>query len=274
MSSSPPPPYYQWPAPPQYAWPAPPPPAPLVREDEPAERAPRGWWSDRFGLIFGVSVAVVTLAAILLAVVAPSFATRPTVESSSWTVVYSGNPASDPGWMQNPGPCAMRGDGLLARGPGVSSAVDVLSSLCVYGPTQGRSLLGQGFTLDLTVAPGANVSTEQRPAVFIGDPSSGDGVLAEIGQGGGLGAVYLLCDAAGNCSSTPTIAWHTDGFVTNAFSLRYTPTAAGGTVALYGNGQQVAAIQTALPFNSALAIGAGSDASALYTGFTLRVART
>lgn len=264
MSYAPPPPMYPWPQPPQ---------APQPRHEEgPVATAPHGWWSDRFGLLFGAVVTIVTLGAILLAVVAPSFSARASKAPASWSAIYSGNPKDDPNWRQNPGNCTLRNKGLLAEGPGVGQVSDVISSLCVYAPSQNRALLGQGFALDLTVAPGADVSDALRPAVFIGDTTTGEGVLAELGQGGGLGAVYLLCDSSGACASQAAIAWHTDGFVANILSLRYSPTTDGGQLTLSGNGQQVAAIDTSLPPNAVIAIGAGSNASALYTGFTLSVA--
>lgn len=264
MSYAPPPQLYPWPLPPQ-------PPQPR-HEEGPAPAAPHGWWSDRFGLLFGVVVTALTLGAILLAVVAPSFSAHATKAPASWSAIYSGNPKDDPNWRQNPSNCQVRGDGLLAQGPGIGQVSDVISSLCLYAPTQSHDLVSQGFALDLTVAPAANVSSDLRPAVFIGDPSTGEGVLAELGQGGGLGAVYLLCDSAGDCASQPTVAWHTDGFVSNTLSLRYSPTTDGGQLALFGNGQQVAAIDNSLPPNAVIAIGAGSEASALYTGFALSVA--
>lgn len=268
MNYAPPPPPTQYRYPYPYPWPQPPQQPPARQEEGPAPRAPRGWWSDRYGLIFGVVVTALTLAAILLAVVAPGFSARTTKAPASWSAIYSGNPKDDPNWQQHPTNCAMRGDGLLAEGPGVGQVSDVISSLCVYAPTQGHDLVSQGFALDLTVAPAVDVSSDVRPAVFIGDPGSEEGVLVEIGQGGGLGAVYLLCDSSGDCASQPTVAWHTDGFVANTLSLRYSPATDGGQLILSGNGQQVAAIDFALPPNSAIAIGAGSNASALYTGFT------
>ncbi|HKV84031.1 MAG TPA: hypothetical protein VJN88_05710 [Ktedonobacterales bacterium] len=251
-------------------WPQPPlAPAPR-HEDGPAVKPPRGPWSDRFGLFFGLGVTLVTLAAIALAAFAPAFASRPSATPISWSSVYSGNPKDDPNWQHAPGPCAIQSAGLRADGIGVGNAPDILSSLCVYSPTQGRDLLSQGFALDLTVAPAAKLPNEERVAVFIGDVNAGDGVLAEMGQGGGLGAIYLLCDGSDNCSSPPTVAWHTDGFVKNTLSLRYLPGPDGrGTLTLYGNGQRVAWLNLMLPANPVIAIGAGSDASALYTGFSL-----
>lgn len=271
MSYAPPPhyPQYQYP---QYPWPQPPQATQPRYEEGPTTTAPRGWWSDRFGLLFGIVVTVVTLTAILLAVAAPSFSTRPASAPASWNSIYSGNPKDDPNWRQNPGHCVELSAGLLAQGPGVGNVPDVLSSLCVYAPTTTRDLLSQGFALDLSVAPAANVSTAERAAVFIGDPNASEGVLAEIGQGGGLEAIYLLCDSAGSCASQPTVAWHTDGFVTNTLSLRYMVTADGGTLTLYGNGQKVASSDVTLPANPVIAIGAGSDSSALYTQFALSTA--
>ncbi|MGH2484505.1 MAG: hypothetical protein ACRDHE_00700, partial [Ktedonobacterales bacterium] len=184
--------------------------------------------------------------------------------------LYSGNPKDDPNWQHAPGACDIQSEGLRADGVGVGNAPDILSSLCVYAPTQARDLLSQGFALDLTVAPAANLPNDERAAVFIGDVNSGDGVLAEMGQGGWLDAIYLLCDGSDNCSSPPTVAWHTDGFVANSLSLRFVPGTDGrGMLTLYGNGQRVAWLNLMLPANPVLAIGAGSDASALYTGFTL-----
>lgn len=262
----PPPPQYQWP------WPQPPQPPQPLHEDGPAETAPHGWHTDRFGLLFGVVVSVLTLGAILLAVAAPSFTGHAPRATGSGTAIYSGNPKDDPNWRQSSGHCSIRSDGLLAQGAGIGDVTDVISSLCVYAPTQGHDLVTRGFALDLTVAPAADVSNALRPAVFIGDPGSETGVLVELGEGGGLGAVYLLCDSDGTCASQPTVAWHTDGFVANTLSLRYSPTADGGQLTLSGNGQQVAAIDTSLPPNPKIAIGAGSGASALYTGFTFSTA--
>lgn len=261
MTYAPPQPTY-WPQPPQ---------APAPRhEDGPAEKSPHGPWSDRFGLLFGLGVTLVTLAAIALAAFAPAFASHRGATPASWNTIYTGNPKDDPNWQQSHGACDIQSDGLRADGVGVGNAPDILSSLCVYAPTQARDLLSQGFALDLTVAPAANLPNEARAAVFIGDVNAGDGVLAEMGQGGGLDAIYLLCDGSDNCSSQPTVAWHTDGFVKNSLSLRYVPgTDGGGTLTLYGNGQRVASLSTSLPANPVIAIGAGSDATALYTGFTL-----
>lgn len=264
MTYAPPQPTY-WPQPPQ---------APAPRhEDGPAAKPPRGPWSDRFGLFFGLGVTLVTLAAIALAAFAPAFTSRPAATPASWSSIYSGNPKDDPNWQHASGSCQIQSDGLRADGLGVGNAPDILSSLCVYAPTQARDLLSQGFALDLTVAPAANLPNEERAAVFIGDVNAGDGVLAEMGQGGGLDAIYLLCDGSDNCSSPPTVAWHTDGFVANLLSLRYTPgTDGSGALTLYGNGQRVASLNTTLPANPVIAIGAGSDASALYTSFTFKSA--
>lgn len=246
--------------------PPPPAPAPAPVDGQPLARRPKSFFTGRFGLVFGLVVVVLTVAAIALASVGPLFVNHSAIPAGM-TKVFDGVPNDSSAWRAADG-CALVANGL-----------DVDSSTrdgCQFVPSVNADLLSQGFYLSVTLAPDASVTNAQEPVVAF----SNDEYVA-LDQSG----AYLICtgifDRFGNniCVSDYSSAWHTDGYTPNAFTLVYQPGADNGqdALVLFINGQQTRTVDLSLSSGAGLVLAAaepaqGERGEAIYTHVTFYTA--
>lgn len=214
-----------------------------------------------YALIFGGIVAVVTLAALALAVVAPSLEPNAsTAIPSGWSQAYNGDLSqSVDGWDTSNG-CTSVTAGLLAQG------TDQNGQICQFQPSASGNL-GPGLVIEATVAPASQTTLQEIPLITIG--STAQALVAFDQQG-----TYIICD--GSCDPSAgdshyikgtTAAWHTDPYVANTITVRLDP--GGTTLTVYANGEQVATGPVSVDSNPQIAIGANANAQALFTHVTI-----
>jgi hypothetical protein len=236
---------------------------PVSPDDGPARDAPHGLWADRFGLIFGVCVIVVTLVAVLLGILAPSFSAASTsaLVPSGWTQAFDGQPTDDGTWITHSDGCALAPASHILEG-GDNGVV------CAFKASTQRDLTSQGFTLEALLAPAAAVPGDLKPLIEVGTAS--DGAVAAIDQNG----EYILCRTSSSesapCLSNFTVAWHGTGSVANSLALRYLPDAGGGgSLTLFANGQPIDSVALDLAAGEPIGIGAAPSSEALYARVTI-----
>lgn len=249
------------------AAPAAPAPAPQPSQapvdGQPLAKRPKSFFTGRFGLIFGLMVVVLTVAAIALAAAGPLLVNHSAIPAGM-TKVFDGVPNDSSAWRAADAGCSLVANGL-----------DVDSSTregCRFVPSEHADLLTQGFYLSATLAPDASVTNIQEPVVAF----SNDEYLA-FDQSG----AYLICtgitDRFGNdtCVSAYSSAWHTDGYTPNTFSVVYQPGADNGqdALVLFINGQQTRTVDLTMAGESELVLAAtepspGQRGEAVYTHVT------
>jgi hypothetical protein len=215
----------------------------------PAPASRRGGW---FAPVFGLVIAIATVAAIGLAAIAPLLGEgAPSDLPSGWTTVFDTDlTATTTGWETGVG-CSSGPEGLF---------VSEGRTRCAYTPSQQTDYLSQGFRLDVTLAPAASVEQSQVPVLEVGTATFG------IGQDGSF-----ILTTPGNLSGVTGSAfnWHANGLTANTIRLEWdgpqTPLVA------YTNGYK--AVETLFSMSAAsthtLKLGSGRDAQALYTHVTL-----
>jgi hypothetical protein len=233
---------------------------PVTPDDGPSREAPRGLWADRFGLIFGVCVIVVTLVAVLLGILAPSFSAASTsaLVPSGWAQAFDGQPTDDGSWITQSDGCAFAPASHILEG-GDKGMV------CAFKASTQRDLTSQGFTLEAQLAPAASVPGDLKPLIEVGTQS--DGAEVEIDQTG----EYILCRiSADTCLPNITVAWHGTSYVANSLALRYLPDAGGGgSLTLFANGQPIDSVALDLAAGDPIGVGAAPNSEALYARVTL-----
>ena len=221
------------------------PPAPA-----PAPSRSSGWAAP----VFGAVLALVTIVAIGLAVIAPQFGENAAGElPSGWAVVFDSdlsNASSD--WKVG-ADCGFDRGGLFA------SSGD---SPCVYTPSSEADYISQGFRLDATLAPAAAVEKSQDAVVVAGTAYFG---IAQDGS-------FALADD--NRSSDTEVRdtafnWHANGLTPNTIRLEWD--GPGTPLVAYTNGFKVAEVEYSISpsSNHALEIGTTRDGQAIYTHMTL-----
>lgn len=237
-------------------------PAPTAVDGQPLAQRPKSFFTGRFGLIFGLVVVVLTVAAIALASVGPLFVNHSAIPAGM-TKVFDGVPNDSSAWR------AADGCSLVANGLDVDSST---RDGCQFVPSENASLLSQGFYLSVTLAPDASVTNAQEPVVALGNDA-----FVAFDQSG----AYLIC--TGTCQplggdtrvSDYSSAWHTDGYTPNTFTLVYQPGADKGQDALvvFINGQQTRTVDLSLSSGADLVLAAAEPAAgqrgeAIYTHVT------
>jgi hypothetical protein len=230
---------------------------PREQEGPPAERAPRGLWSDGVTMWLAVASVVITVLAVALASVAPSLGLRTAnAVPSDWTKVLDGGIAAD-AWRFNIG-CSLTAQGMDVVGSGHDA-------VCLYTRSTTGDLTSRGFFIEVRVAPAGTVQGNQEPLIAIGDTSASvSSVFNQSGQ-------YALCTgvSSDSCIRGNTIAWHSDSYIANSMGLRYVADGDGGRVTLFANGQEVASMAATIAPGSPISLGAAADSEAVFTHATL-----
>ncbi|HEV7127535.1 MAG TPA: hypothetical protein VGN32_08835 [Ktedonobacterales bacterium] len=241
---------------PGYAAP-PQPPAPPT----PAERASRPGVARLRSRILAIAFSALTVAAIVLgtgaallgqSVPAPTAGRFQPVYDQALTTEDTTN------WGLGAG-CVFEGGGLHAT---TSSA----GTSCAFQPSTKTDLLSQGFYLSTTLAPAGQIAGEEAAVIAL---ATVDNTVIELrfSQDGSYSFSQPRSDGSTVTHTGVTIAWHADSYEANTVTVRY----GSDTQALtaYVNGQNVFTENIQIPQGTALALGAPSDAEALFTHFTL-----
>lgn len=224
----------------------------------------------RYRIIFASVTGSVTLLALLLAIIAPNLGLPAgALTPAGWSQVYQSDltapTAKDyQAWDLTKG-CAFYTTGLDANGAngaGDSSG----EAICDFKPAGVGADTSQGFSLELSLTPAANVASFQESSLMLGDDASSTGnrLYFQVGQDGS----YRICDAAcqpgqGIYIRGATAAWHGDAWVANSFAARVSATHTEET--FYINGQQVADVTLDLGARPALAVGAPDGSETIFT---------
>jgi hypothetical protein len=214
-------------------------------------------------LIFGATSAALTLIAVALAVIAPLFSPVAGPLSDGLQKVYDSNsqPFSASAWDESDG-CDVTADGLHAGS----------RAHCTFKPSLSSNLTGNGFVVDVTVAPPGAVASAQRPAMYITD-----NVFVGIDQSGSYALCVQTCD-----TSDPEVSngiavtgqagdWHAATNVSNTIAVRVTSVGATNTLQFFTNGQYTASIAlSGVSLDAAsIALGADDASEALFTSATI-----
>ena len=228
-------------------------PAQLQPQFTPPALAPRrgGGW---FAPIFGVLIALATVAAIGLAAISPQLGESAASSlPNGWTVAFDTDFASATSDWRVTADCGFARGGLFA-----SSG----ASPCVYAPSANADYLSQGFRLDATLAPAAAVEKSQVAVVLAGTAYFG---IAQDGS-------FALADDARTSDEEvrdTAFNWHANGLTPNTIRLEWD--GPGTRLVAYTNGFKVAEVEYSIAESSdhALQIGTTSDGQAIYTHMTL-----
>ncbi|MEO7003211.1 MAG: hypothetical protein ABI068_15450 [Ktedonobacterales bacterium] len=215
-----------------------------------------------YALIFGVITAVVTLAAVALAAVAPSLEPNASAAiPAGWSQVYNGDLTKSVDQWDTQHGCSNSFGGLFAQGDSQNGRV------CQFQPSASGSVTGQGFAITASIAPASQTDLQEIPIIAIGNTAS---ALVSFNQQG----AYVVCD--GTCDPSAgdglyikgtTAAWHTDPYVPNTITVRLD--ADGTTLTVYANGEQIASGRVRVDSDPQVAIGADANAQALFTHVTI-----
>jgi hypothetical protein len=226
---------------------------------------------------------MVIIAITVLAIVAGVAGVALTAQTSSaaaplsWNKVFTGSLDSTSQWTGDSGCDA------------ISAGLDVLGTsgfdTCTFTPSTTSDMVSNGFQLNLKLAPEIVLANALTPLIQVGN-AHGDGFSVIFDDTGD----FAICqDTSSDCSlclgasldcnkdvlaTDSTVAWHTDPYVGNDVVVRYQPNGGAGTLSVFVNGQQIADITIVggLGQDFSLAIGAGEEGEALYTGATLYTA--
>jgi hypothetical protein len=203
---------------------------------------------------FGAVIAVVTLGAIALGLIAPQFGeTTASDLPSGWAVVFDSDLANATSDWKVGADCGFDRGGLFANNG---------NSPCVYTPSSRVDYLSQGFRLDVTIAPASAVEKNQvaillAGTAYFGVAQDGSFALADDGRTSDAEAR----DTAFN--------WHANGLSPNMVRLEWD--GPDTSLVAYTNGYKTAEIpfSVSASSNHALEIGASRDGQALFTHITL-----
>lgn len=226
-------------------------------EASPQPTPPRGFWTGHYSFVFAVVAVCVTVAALVLAIAGPSLAQNITAPSSDGLTRVFDGALSNNGQWENTDSCYFSSSGL-----DVSSTLDYAQ--CRYKPSVNSDLTSQGFSLQVTLAPAATVTSEQVAVI------SAAGASVEISQQGS----FTVCDTSElpcpldtrTTSTGATVAWHTDSYVANTIAIQFSP--GDSRIAFLANGQQFASVPAG-ETSGAISLGTAPGGEALYTHATL-----
>jgi hypothetical protein len=230
---------------------------PPVYQAPSADQSPSNPRHGVFALGFAAAAVVVTVLSIFLATIAPSFnsSTAPTAPAG-WSTVYDADLMPGETEWPNTSGCALENQGLHVTGQ------DNVGIACTFQPSRRQDLLGNGFLLNLSLAPGANVASLEEAVIVLGD--SGE---VRVDQFGHVAACTPTCSRDSNSVTSSAFAWH--GYAANTITLRWL--GGGDDLEIYTNGQRTLAI--AFEFGNGsrlLLLGTPKQDEAVYTHMTLR----
>lgn len=210
-----------------------------------------------FAFVFGLIAVLVTLGAIVLAVIAPMLSSAPPAPGTWTKVVDADLNAQSPVVSSSPA-CQLDANGLYVTGEqDHHTQCDVTLS----------NSLANGFLLTVNLAPDAQITNGvEQPYIALGDsavvaveqPSTDSTVVACTRECG---------TDASNEQDVGSDAWHNDNYHTNALTL-YWP-GSGQQLVVYANGQEVMSIDFSFEGSPGLALGAVAKGEALYTHLTV-----
>ena len=247
---------------------APPYPQQSAESAQPTTTAPA---PRRYNLIFGVTLTVLTLAALVLAFFASDFRqSGASALPSTWTQAYNADltTGGSDAWDQTHG-CDLTAHGLDATSSASTDAV------CGFQPSVQSGVTSAGFYFITTVAPAANVPAYVTSIVSVGDLSGSSATTGSefsfiVTQAG----AYTLCDNYCSPSGSSSVylhgglaAWHGNAQLSNTIALKVTPDHSALT--FYVNGQQVATVTPQFGPQPGLALGAAAGSESIYTHATL-----
>ena len=223
-----------------------------VRPPTPAPAPSRssGWPAP----VFGAVIALVTIVTIGLALIAPQLSENAAGDlPSGWAVVFDSdlsNASTD--WMVS-ADCGFDRGGLFANSG---------NSPCVYKPSSNVDYLSQGFRLDATLAPAAEVEKSQVADMLVGT------ARLRIAQDGSFALADNVRTSDDEVLDT-AFNWHANGLTPNAIRLEWD--GPGTPLVAYTNGFKVAEVDFSISpsSNHALEIGTTLDGQAIYTHMTL-----
>jgi hypothetical protein len=214
-------------------------------------RSGLGGW---FAFSFGAIIAIVTIATIALGDIAPQFGQGVVSDlPAGWMTVFDSDLTSATNDWQVSADCAFDRGGLFVSGS---------DTACTYAPSKTTDYLSQGFRLDVTLAPAAEVDKSQIPVLLAGT------ALFSIAQDGN----FALADNATFSDSQikdSTVNWHANGLTADAIRLEWdgpnTP------LVVYTDGYKAAEIPFSMSASSdhTLRIGANTGGQALFTHISL-----
>lgn len=224
----------------------------------------------RYSLIFGATLAVVTVVAVLVAFFASDFSPRGSdAVPASWTQVYNADLTSgnDGAWDETTG-CTHTERGLDA----VSQSS--IAAHCVFIPSAQQSVTAKGFYFKTELAPAAKIPGYAVYVISVGDigpngSSSGNVVHFAVGQDGS----YVLCSSPCSASSGSLYQqggladWHGDPLLTNTLAIKESPDHA--TLSIFVNDQQIKSISLQVVPQPVIAVGSASANEAIFTHATL-----
>lgn len=211
-----------------------------------------------FAFIFGVVAILVTLGAIVLAVIAPMLSAAPPAPGT-WTKDFDADLNSQTSIVSTGPQCQLGANGLDVVGERNAPATcDVTLS--------GSASLANGFLLTVRLAPDAQLSGAEQPYIWLGQ--SAFVAVEQVSTD----STFAVCTAACGTDATNeqdigSDAWHNDNYHANTLTL-YWP-GSGQQLVVYANGQEVTSIAFAFDGTPSLALGALERGEALYTHLTL-----
>jgi hypothetical protein len=162
--------------------------------------------------------------------------------------VFNATPSDNGAWNSGNG-CVFTPQGLDVTGEGDGAA-------CLFRRSAQSDLTSQGFWLQATIAPAADVQGTEVSVVLIGDSEP---IFFDM-----LGAYVVDCQVGSAlCETGTTTAWHTNGLIANTITISYD--AASATLTIYANGQLVTSAPMTQSVGPMLSLGAGGDGEALFT---------
>lgn len=215
----------------------------------------------RFGLVFGIVAAVLSVGSIVLAIVAPALTSAPKLHvPQGWKQVYNDNPGNTTALWDN-----ARGCTFPAAGLNISS-----DSKCGFTPANGVELTN-GVLIVAQLAPAADVPLSQDAGILLDDT-----VLVIISQQGDYMICRSTCERFANTDEPvitgSTVAWHADAFVPNELAVLYDSDQQ--TVSFYVNGQYVNQVSAGLSSTPTVALTTSTSGEALFTHVTIFAAST
>lgn len=244
-------PYYSYPGYYQPYYPSATPPQP---PRSPSERPGKPGAARIRTVVIG-ALAVVLTGAAIAAAAAGAFASQtvPPPTSGGLQPIYSQQLANDTANWQG---CSFQQGGLFADGSSADGAI------CTFVPSTQHDYLSQGFQLSAVLAPAEDVAAQEQGMIALGRGSGADELfVSQMGN-------YELTDGGTSpLARGATIAWHTDGSLSNTITLHFD--GASDLLDLYINGQHVFQHTLTLDQGTAVSLGAPSGTQALFTSFAL-----
>ena len=216
----------------------------------PASSRSSGWPAP----VFGAVIALVTIVTIGLAVIAPQFSENAAGDlPSGWVVVFDSDLSSASSDWKVGADCGFDRGGLFANSG---------DSPCVYAPSSEADYISQGFRLDATLAPAAEVEKSQVAVVLAGTARFG------IAQDGSFALADNVRTSDDEVLDT-AFNWHANGLTANTIRLEWD--GPGTPLVAYTNGFKVAQVEYSISpsSNHMLEIGTTRDGQAIYTHMTL-----